>query len=156
MLAPRLIGQPMKVFRRSRQPLAVSLGAMLLDVLIRIEPALKFDNPDFEPFAQQHRDSFRRRPNPRRVRIEVHIDRVRVPLHRPRLRIDQRCSATGHHLMNPAAHVHADYVHVALDQNHMTQFADRFLRPVQVVQHIALLIDGRLRRIQVLRLVLIG
>ena len=90
---------------------------------------------------------------PRRVRIEVHHDPLRVPLQSLNLLRRQRRAATRHH-GREARRRDADRIHVAFHQDDPVLFADRLLGPMQVVKHVALLIYRRFRRIQVLGIIL--
>src|SRR5208282_5105179 len=50
-----------------------------------------------------------------------------------------------------ASRIHRDAIHLPLDQDGVFQFANRFLRVIQIEQHARLRVNRSLRRIQILR-----
>ena len=65
------------------------------------------------------------------------------------LRLGKAGAATGHHVADSGAR-NRNGVHVAFDQHREIAAAQRFLRAIQVIQHVALRIDRRFGRIQIL------
>ena len=80
-------------------------------------------------------------------------DPLRVALQHLHLLRGERGAATRHHRAESRGR-HADRVHVAFHQDDAILFADRLPGAVQIVEHVALLVDQRFGRVQIFRIVL--
>ena len=87
----------------------------------------------------------------RGVGIEIHHDALGVALERAHLGVGERRAAAGHHVVD-ARRIDADHVHVAFHQHRVVGLAHRILGAMQIVQHVALAIERRFGRVQILGL----
>ena len=115
-----------------------------------ILPARQRQNAHVAILLQQKRQRPLRRRLPRRVGIVVHDDAPREPPQQLHLRLRQAGAATRHHVADPRPR-HRDRIHIAFHQNRRVRLPYGFFGAIQVIEHGALDIDRRLRRIQILR-----
>ena len=149
MLRARPVRQPVEITLGLRQAVLIGCRAMLLAVFVRIETAIEFHDAHVHPLVQQQIDGLFGGVGARRVGVEIHQHPAGVALQRLHLLRGERSAATGHH-GGKARRSHTDRIHVTLHQDHAVFLANGLLGAMQVVQHVALFIYRRFRRIQVL------
>ena len=76
----------------------------------------------------------------RRVGIKIYDDVFAEPSQQPHLRLRKCRAGTRSHVVK-ARGVHGNAIHLAFNNNHVAQLADRLFGAVQVVQHAALVSD---------------
>ncbi len=86
---------------------------------------------------------------PRGIGVVVHHDAPRESREQLDLRLRKARAAARHHVRESRAR-HGNRVHVAFHQNAEIVLPQRFLRAIEMVQHVALRIDRRLGRVQIL------
>ena len=144
VLGANPVGEPVEVALGAIEALMVGRGAALLAVLVGVEIAIEFHDAHLHALGQQQVDGAFGRIRARRIGIEIHRDAVRVPFDGLHLLRGERGAATGHDIAKARCR-HADRVHITFHQDCAIVFAHAFLGAVQVVEHVALLIDAAFR-----------
>src|SRR5579883_73751 len=155
ILASRAVRQPMKVALSAGEPFGVAGRAALLAVFIGVEAAIEREDAHLHAFGEQQVNRLLGGIGARRVGIEIDDDVGRELPDRLHVLCGQRRTA-GCHDGGEARGGHTDRIHVAFDQDDAVLLAHALFRPVQIVEHVALLIYRRFRRVQVLGLIVGG
>ncbi len=105
---------------------------------------------DVEPLAQEHVDAAQARLDARHVAVVEHGDVLREAADEAYLPLGERRARRGHDVLHTAL-VHRDDVGVALDEEAASLPDDGVLGQVEAVELVALVVDGRLGRVDVFR-----
>ncbi len=123
---------------------------MFAQEFVGIGSARKCQHPNVKlPFEQQANRALRGRLS-RGIWIVIHYHSPRGPRQKLDLRFRETGPAACHHIRETRAR-HGDRVHVAFHENCEIVFPQRFLGAVQMIEHTALRVDGRFRRVHILR-----
>ena len=141
----QVIGLPARAAQRRR----VGLHAALADVAVGVETAVEGDDLDVEALFGEQGNGLFGGIGAGGVGIEVDHHLRGVALENRHLLLGKGRSAGGDHVLN-AAQKDRDAVHLALDQQRKLHLANRGLRLVQVEEDVALGVERRLRRVDVL------
>ena len=126
------IGKPVEIAGGGVETLAIGFGAIVLHVLVGIEAAIESEDAHVQTFVEKHLDDFFGCVRARRVRIEVDDDGIGVEVQLASLRFSERRAAACDHFLHSRG-VHADHIHIALDQDSAAGAAHSISRAIQIV-----------------------
>ena len=127
----------------------VGLDAALADEAVGVEAAVEGDDLDGEALFGEQGDGLFGGVGASRVGIEVDDDVGGVAAQHGHLLLGEGGSAGGDHVLN-AAQKDGDAVHLAFDEQGKLELANGGARLVEIEEHLALGIERRLRRVDVL------
>ena len=146
---PRPLDQVVGLRARPAHRLRIGFHAPLANIPVRVQAAVQGHNPDRESLLRQQRDRLLRGVGPGGVGIEVDHHVRSVPLEDRHLLLGEGRPAGRDHVLNPAQK-DRNAVHLAFHQQRKPGLPDHAARLVQIEQHLALRVERRLRRIDVL------
>ena len=146
---PRALDQVVGLAARAAHGRRVGLDAALADEAVGVEAAVEGDDLDGEALLGEQGDGLFRGIGAGGVGIEVDDDLRGVAPQNRHLLLGEGRSAGGDHVLN-AAQKDRDAVHLALDQQGKLKLADGGARLVEIEEDLALGVERRLRRVDVL------